>query len=73
MSPVANGGALAFLSVAGWCVQYRMGIAVDRRFPLLRETMDQNGAPEAVTIEKSGTNRAAIQSIIAERETEKGK
>jgi hypothetical protein len=35
--------------------------------------MDQNGAPEAVTIEKSGTNRAAIQSIIAERETEKGK
>ncbi|CAE6965774.1 IS6 family transposase ISBmu21 [Paraburkholderia nemoris] len=33
------------------------------------KAIDQNGAPETVTIDKSGANLAALQAINAERET----
>jgi putative transposase len=39
--------------------------AAARRF--FEKTIDQNGAPETVTMGKSGANLAAIQSINAER------
>ncbi len=40
--------------------------AAARRY--FEKTMNQNGAPETVTMDKSGANLAAIQSINAERE-----
>jgi putative transposase len=33
------------------------------------KAIDQNGAPETVTVDKSGANLAALQTINAERET----
>src|SRR6202048_115959 len=33
------------------------------------KAIDQNGAPETVTVDKSGSNLAALQAINAERET----
>jgi putative transposase len=33
------------------------------------KAIDQNGAPETVTVDKSGSNLAALQAVNAERET----
>jgi transposase-like protein len=41
--------------------------AAARRY--FEKAIDQNGAPETVTMDKSGANPAAVQSINAERET----
>ena len=41
--------------------------AAARRY--FEKAIDQNGAPETVTVDKSGANLAALQSINAERET----
>jgi putative transposase len=41
--------------------------AAARRY--FEKAIDQNGAPETVTMDKSGANLAAVQSINAERET----
>ena len=41
--------------------------AAARRY--FEKAIDQNGAPEMVTVDKSGANLAALQSISAERET----
>jgi hypothetical protein len=66
---------LAFLSpwqaeLAGVVVEstfnHRDKAAARRYF---EKAMNQNGAPETVTMDKSGANLAAIQSINAERET----
>jgi putative transposase len=41
--------------------------AAARRF--FEKTIAQNGAPETVTIDKSGSNLAALHAVNAERET----
>lgn len=41
--------------------------AAARRY--LEKAIDRNGAPETVTMDKSGANLAALQAINAERET----
>ena len=41
--------------------------AAARRY--FEKAIDQNGAPETVTVDKSGANLAALQGINAERET----
>jgi transposase-like protein len=41
--------------------------AAARRY--FEKAIDQNGAPETVTVDKSGANLAALQAINAERET----
>src|SRR6201746_1050248 len=41
--------------------------AAARRY--FEKAIDQNGAPETVTMDKSGANLAALQAINAERET----
>lgn len=33
------------------------------------KSIDQNGEPERVTIDKSGANRAALEALNAERDT----
>ncbi|MEM5373481.1 IS6 family transposase, partial [Paraburkholderia azotifigens] len=41
-------------------------VAAQRYF---EKAIDQNGAPETVTVDKSGSNLAALQGVNAERET----
>jgi transposase-like protein len=41
--------------------------AAARRY--FEKAIDRNGAPETVTMDKSGANLAALQAINAERET----
>jgi len=56
-----NGKTVDFLLRA-----HRDGAAARRDF---EKAIDQNGAPETVTVDKSGANLAALKAINAERET----
>jgi hypothetical protein len=47
-------------------IAHRDKAAAQRYF---EKAIDQNGAPETVTVDKSGANLAALQAINAQRET----
>jgi putative transposase len=57
---------------AGATVDFLLAAKRDRKAALrfLHKAIDQHGAPEKVTIDKSGANTAAIESYNAEHETD---
>ena len=57
---------------AGATVDFLLTAKRDRKAALrfLRKAIGQHGAPEKITIDKSGTNAAAIESYNAEHETD---
>ena len=57
---------------AGATVDFLLTAKRDRKAALrfLHKAIDQHGAPEKITIDKSGANTAAVESYNAERETD---